>query len=231
MTNDSLPEGFGASPDPVEENPFKKRSPQHREWKDATRIAEERAHRCIAEALGDLPPSPVQYQQWLLNLMAHKFNIWAERNASVVWSNEALPTFDQWLLNYANSSIQTVTTTHKGPGRIADLLPALKARLAGRVAYWKAVARRYLAQQRLEHGGLTNAEMLRKKAAERARNPQTHLTPRANVSLHSCLTDAGKLPLEVSEDEDGGRKEVTGAIWGNGAYPCRAPRTESASSP
>ena len=167
MADPRLPEGFGASPDPFRGNPFKKGDPRHRVWEDSTRTAETAVHQFAAHHLEVFPIDSVDQPLWHVDHLSPKFDIWAERYFAVIWSDKAALDFDRWLFNYANSWLQDLTS-EPGLCPTVYVLPMLRARLAGRVEHWKAEARRYLAEQREHHDGLTNAEVLDKEVAERA---------------------------------------------------------------
>jgi hypothetical protein len=83
---------------------------------------------------------------WALGMCIGKFDIWAKRHVHVVWSETAVRAYDQWLFNYAQAWLNDM----KASGRLPDAaLLDLRSRLAERVEWWKAEARRYLAEQKV----------------------------------------------------------------------------------
>ena len=79
MADPRLPEGFGASPDPIKENPFKKGDPRHRVWEGSTRTAETAVHQFTADHLEVFPIDSVDQPLWHVDHLSRKFDIWAER--------------------------------------------------------------------------------------------------------------------------------------------------------
>ena len=99
MADPRLPEGFGASPDPIKENPFKKGDPRHRVWEGSTRTAETAVHQFTADHLEVFPIDSVDQPLWHVDHLSRKFDIWAERRVAVIWSEKAALAFDRWLFN------------------------------------------------------------------------------------------------------------------------------------
>jgi hypothetical protein len=146
-----LADGFQL-PDPVGTNPFRPEDPRHQVWKAASRRAEQEV--CVLNAAGidvacefrsctedearRLVFARVSY------LACAKYDIWAKRGIQIVWSDEAIPTYDQWLANYANAWLNTVKNWRF---EMEGLLPELRSRLIGRMEFWKSEARRYVAEQ------------------------------------------------------------------------------------
>ena len=183
MADATLPDGYRANPDPVEGNPFRQGDPRHRIWEEASRIAEERWYRFCAQHLEAAPQHPSAYPEWVVKLTSRRFDIWAERGLAVVWSDAAARAYDQWLVNYADSCLQSVASLRRE--QLADPLPRLGATLAARVSHWKADARGYLAEQPEHNGGLTNADVLNQEAAERQGG-----TPRVGSAARKTSTYA-----------------------------------------
>ena len=98
-----LSDSFASLGDPVEGNPFAVDDPLHQVWLAATRKAEEEVCRITFSALLNLTPSTAQ--GWPATLIIARFDAWAQRGASVVWSDRAVQHYDQWLVCYANFSL------------------------------------------------------------------------------------------------------------------------------
>jgi len=167
-----LPDGFLSAGDPIEGNPFPMDDPRYKVWQGTTLNAEEELCRLNSEFLRTKPTgqegfakwmeqnkwasAPEDFAAWALALCLGKFNIWAKRAIHVVWSEDALRSYDQWLFNYAQAWLEA----QRGLGRLTDgALLELRSRLAERVEWWKAEARRYLAEQKadLAHASHENA--------------------------------------------------------------------------
>ena len=139
----TLPSGLMSTGDPVEGNPFEKGTARHKTWKSATRVAEERLARFNVEILGATPLDHKSFQSWLLMQCCRKFDIWALRNLSVVWSDAEVKTYAQWLFSYANSWLTMQSEHHDHWPTFVDtetVLIALRTRMAVRVEHWKAQA-------------------------------------------------------------------------------------------
>jgi hypothetical protein len=153
-----LPDSFASVGDPVEGNPFPVDDPLHQVWIGATRKAEEEVCQITSSALSNLTPSTTQ--DWPATLIIAKFDAWAQRGASVVWSDRAVQHYDQWLVCYANSSLAEVaqSDTFAPPADSVDgSLIDLRNRLGAQVHAWKAVARRVCAERQsalASHPGL-----------------------------------------------------------------------------
>jgi hypothetical protein len=138
-----LPDSFASLGDPVEGNPFRVDDPFHQVWIGATRKAEAAVCHHTSTALLNLTPSPAQ--DWPATLILARFDAWAERGASIVWSDRAVQHYDQWLVAYANAWLADVARPHTS-APLADpvdgSLMELRNRLGAQVHAWKAVARR-----------------------------------------------------------------------------------------
>ena len=140
-----LSDSFASVGDPVEGNPFPLDASLHTVWIEATRKAEEAV--CTSSALLNLPSRTSE--DWATTLILAKFDAWAERGASVVWSDRAVQHYDQWLVSYANSWLDEVAQIYRSapPGDpVYGWLTRLRNRLGGQVHAWKAVARRACAE-------------------------------------------------------------------------------------
>jgi hypothetical protein len=99
-----LPDSFASLGDPVEGDPFPDDHPLHQVWISATRKAEEEVCHITSSALLNLTPGTAQ--DWTRIIAT--FGAWAERGASVAWSDRAVQHYDQWLVCYANASLVEV---------------------------------------------------------------------------------------------------------------------------
>src|SRR5712692_3998993 len=79
-----LADSFASPGDPVEGNPFPIDDPRHQVWIGATRTAEEEVCHINSRALLNLTPGPAQ--DWPTTIVIAKFDAWARRGASLVWS-------------------------------------------------------------------------------------------------------------------------------------------------
>ncbi len=160
MTNSSrLPAALRASAvsrwshrDAVEGgNPFPTRDRRHEPWDTATRRAKEALLGFDAElaAHAKITSDPDVYRVQLLGLAEGRFDVWARRGLSVVWSDGALRDYEQWLVDYTGNWLQYVRETCPGIDVDADL----RARLGDRAEYWVREAREMLARQATEHEG------------------------------------------------------------------------------
>ena|SRR5438132_5996603 len=147
-----LPGGLESSGDPIEVNPFPSGDPRHKVWDDATRKAEEQW--CRLSSQSEITPfgGPDVLIHFVCKHFADKFDIWAKRGVHVVWSDGAVRAYDQWLINYAEAWLRDVGA-RKLYSRLVpfdDLLSSLRLVLTKRVNWWKAEARRYLAEQKAD---------------------------------------------------------------------------------
>jgi len=83
---------------------------------------------------------------------ARKFDIWANRGIQVVWGDSAVGGYDQWLINYAEAWLEVVSARklYSLVVPLDSLLAALRLALTRRVEWWKAEARRYVAEQKVD---------------------------------------------------------------------------------
>ena len=145
----SLPDGMQSAGDPVEGNPFPENAPQHQVWTDATRRAGEELSRFNSRLLKERPtPELGNYADWMIGLIVGKFDIWAKRGVHVVWSDNEVPAYDQWLFNYAQVWLESARKTSPILVHVESLLNELRLRLMERMEYWKAEGRRYVAEQK-----------------------------------------------------------------------------------
>jgi hypothetical protein len=80
-------------------------------WSEATRRAEEAVSRINVESLSLLTPENAQ--SWLPSLVVAKFKVWAERGIHVVWSDAAMDHYGRWLVSYANSWLDEVSSYYE----------------------------------------------------------------------------------------------------------------------
>ena len=142
--------GSGEAEDPVGENPFPQTDARHRVWAEATRRAEEELARFKSELLKRRSSSSQELADFIIHNRVGIFHIWAKRAIHVVWGDDNISFFDQWIRNYAEATLQ-MTDTHR-PSIVdrTSLLLELRHRLMQAVEYWKAEARRYVAMQSQE---------------------------------------------------------------------------------
>jgi hypothetical protein len=153
-----FPAGLLSSGDPSPDNPFPIEDPGYRSWEDATREAEEELHRFNSDLLKTRPDPIDAGVGWMCGLVVGKFDIWAKRGISVVWSAEAVTKFDQSLIAYSTEWLQTVRGFFPSAIHIDTLLHELRLRLIERIEWWRAEARRYVAAQKAQLASATNGE-------------------------------------------------------------------------
>jgi hypothetical protein len=157
----ALPAGLRAAGDPVDGNPFPTNHAEHRFWREASLKAEEELCRLNSE-FQKLQPTgnegfaawmqkggpawtPEAFAGWTISMCVGKYDIWAKRSIQIVWSDNALRAYDQWLFSYAQAWIDS----QREAGLLAESsLLELRSRLIGRMEWWKAEARRYLFEQK-----------------------------------------------------------------------------------
>jgi hypothetical protein len=148
-----IPDGFASSGDPVVGNPFPSDDLRHQVWQKATREAEEEWARINHHRLSSLSPTNVLDFDGFLAFHAARFDVWAKRNIHVVWSDPAVTHYDGWLFGYANAMLEGLAEQQKKwppPFSTDQALLAVRNRIAERIQYWKAEARRYRAEQEQE---------------------------------------------------------------------------------
>jgi hypothetical protein len=140
-----LPASLASNGDPVAGNPFPRHVPEYAVWEEKTRIAEEMVARLNQAWLmtGQDAPTRNPYAGMLA-----KFEIWAERSISVVWSDHAVNVFDDWLVRFANESLRVASEDWRAsPHPVEETMARLRNAFGARVQHWKAEARRYRAEQ------------------------------------------------------------------------------------
>jgi hypothetical protein len=159
MSQYRLPDAYSRTGDPVDGNPFAVQDPRHKVWSEATREAEEEVARTKAAALlASTCVDPSREGARLLLFAAVEthgaiFDAWAKRGITVLWSDDEMHSYDQWLVAYANAMINAVEESHAAHAIASSMVPVegllvrLRNLLGGRVHHWKAEARRYRADQ------------------------------------------------------------------------------------
>jgi hypothetical protein len=141
-----IPDGFASSGDPIADNPFPSDDLRHQVWQEATREAEEEWARVNHHWLSSLSPTNAWDLDWFLALQAARFDVWAKRGIHVVWSDPAVTNYDDWLFRYGNATLEGLRKSPP-PFSTDQILLAVRNRLAERILYWKAEARRYRSEQ------------------------------------------------------------------------------------
>jgi hypothetical protein len=148
-----LPGGLRASGDPVSGNPFSRNDYRHVVWDKATLGAEEELRKFHSDILRvrvvDADVGSISWVMWMCDLVVGKFDIWAKRGIYVVWGDSAVLAYDEWLFNYAQAWLNEF---RNDTVRMAILMEGfvleLRLRLIERMEWWKAEARRYVADQK-----------------------------------------------------------------------------------
>jgi hypothetical protein len=142
-----------------------------------------------------LAPSPEK----VATFQAARFSVWAERNLHVVWSDAALKYNDKWMVEYANSTLETLDDflrRNSWPKEIrARILLETKNRIAQEIQRWKWVARRCRALQE-QYWRQTTAPV---KVAETAALSGTQQPPAA-TPLSQLETEAGLVRMTITPD-------------------------------
>jgi hypothetical protein len=158
----ALPAGLRSAGDPVDGNPFPANLPEHRVWQEATLKAEEELCRFNSEFQKIQPTGNEGFAAWIkrggpawaadadaawsISMCVGKFDIWAKRGIQIVWSENALREYDEWLFRYAQAWIDSHMRARH---RLSESsLLELRSKLIGRMELWKSEARRYLSEQR-----------------------------------------------------------------------------------
>jgi hypothetical protein len=163
----SLPAGLLSTGDPVIGNPFPASDPRHRVWYDASLSAEEAVRRLNSEFMKTRVSDVDSLVAWMIGLVVQKFDVWARRSIQVVWSDDEIRSYEQWLLRHANALLDECREAgHFSP----DTLLECRSRLIERVRWWKVEARTYLAKKRVRPGRATNANAQRKFPNPKRRN-------------------------------------------------------------
>ncbi len=144
----NLAPGSESDGDPVEGNPFRKEDPRHEVWKEATRDAAGKLHLLHSNLIKSFPRAPEDHNSWRVNLAAAKFDIWAERNVSVVWSDDAVLDYDKWLASYANAWMKLFEERFSALIDLDSLLHELGVRLVERMEFWRGIARAFVTEMR-----------------------------------------------------------------------------------
>jgi hypothetical protein len=171
-----MPEGLTTSGDPQDGgNPYPDGTPYHALWRQATRIAEEAVARLKAEwmhemralpspqSLDDLTRQSAQLSAQHRDVRLREFEIWGARAAQVVLTDVDLRHFDDWIVGYAESSLEFhASGMHQyglSPHVISNEVAAFRQGLAGVVFHLKAEARRMLGirEQEREEAARTDA--------------------------------------------------------------------------
>lgn len=209
MTNPTnrppLPPGLRSAGDPVEGNPFPTDDPRHSIWREASLKAEEEVCRLNSEFLTTTVLGPRDFVARQVVLIASKYDIWAKRGIQIVWSENAVRAYDQWLFNYAQNWLEMAGDGCPEFVSREYLLVELRSRLISRVEHWKAEARRYLSVQRAHaaHPGDTQTSAQRKTVkprdgdvAKRTTIVQNHADATASDLCEMFDTEKVPLPLK-----------------------------------
>jgi hypothetical protein len=144
--------------DPVQENPFSKDDQRHKVWEKSTRSAELELHRLKQEILGRPQPKNVEQDQDLhLEFIFRRFQIWAKRGISVVWSYSCVRAYEAWLASYFQAEMKLWREQCPRGFNSESFLSELEKKLLQACAYWSGNAMENVAA--LEAQGLV-AELI-----------------------------------------------------------------------
>jgi hypothetical protein len=181
------------SPDPVDGNPFPEGDRRSAVWTEVTRKAELALQRLNARTADAAWETPAEYQSLMVDHAVTRFDIWSDRGVNVVWNEQDIAGFDQWLIHFANVTLLDYKRLVTNAPSIdpETLLVELRLRLLGRVEHWRAEARE-------------RSETLRLSPANQ--------TP--GTTLHAADTRAEpQLPIAVaSSSEDQAETEMPDAV-------------------
>jgi hypothetical protein len=166
--------------DPIEGNPFSSEDPRHAVWQESTLAAEQELCRLNSNYSAGVANSQSEHVTRFVALAVAKFDIWARRYVTVVWTRNDLRGFDQWVFNYANAwlaDVEEKNLPHKD-----FVLHELRAHLISRMEFWKAQARNYVAKIAI------------------SQNP-TNLSPQADATVGSEKTLAAQTREAVKKDK------------------------------
>jgi hypothetical protein len=134
--------------DPFGRNPFAEQDARHEVWNDATRDAWVKLHILRSNLLKSHPRRPgATLDAWKVDLVAAKFDIWAERSVRTVWAEDELPGYDAYLALNANEWMKLLNEQSSESTDFAGFRAALQLRLLDRVEYWKGIARAFVTEQ------------------------------------------------------------------------------------
>ena len=125
--------------DPVGENPCPVGHPAHRIWEDATREALRDSFR-LQERMLEKRPGSADFRGWFIELAFGKFQIWAKRNISIVRTDAAARSYEQWLESFMQSWLKLAEEKYPVELGTESLLPELKLQLQRASKYWSANA-------------------------------------------------------------------------------------------
>src|SRR4051794_37587067 len=144
----ALPRSYASLGDPIPRNPFPEGDPRHAVWKKATRSAEGKLAHLDAQLL-EVPADGLDFpvNAPLLVKVPAAFDIWAERLCAVVWNDDDVARYSEWLVDYADHWIETVSGSEVLDSPTGGFLSLLRNRLAARVRPWQAEVRRFRSVQ------------------------------------------------------------------------------------
>jgi hypothetical protein len=99
------------------------------------------------------PLSPDNVFDWFPTFHTALFNVWAKRGVHTVWSDADLAAYEDWLVRYADATLQSlVEFFERRPPPVArdQILLATRNGIAAKIQHWKAEARRYRSEQKAE---------------------------------------------------------------------------------
>ena len=138
-----LPGSVFSTGDPSPGNPFERGSRCHLLWEEATHHAAIREGRLksVMSKRAHMAANLDEQMGWLIKLVVLKFDIWAKRGLTVVFCNDDMRSFEEWLIGYAEGWLVLINQTYREFLGLEELLRRLRLRLIGRVEHWKAEAR------------------------------------------------------------------------------------------
>ena len=198
----NLPTGLPPTGDPIERNPFPASDPRHRVWYDATLSAEEAVSRLSSAVVKTRDSGLDSSAAWMIGLFVRSFDIWATRSIQVVWSDDEVRSYDQWLFKYANAWLDNCRKT----GHFSDeTLLEFRSQLVERVQWWKVEARTYLAKQRINSA-----------CAAKANAPSRSTNPGRRNEGHNSLAGVVRRRQIVLQNPHSTAKQLCGVFDANG---------------
>ncbi len=209
-----LPPGLATAGDPVDGNPFPIEHAAHRVWQEATLRAEHELCDLNSKELVERHTTLDEIERWAIDLCLKKFNIWAKRNIHVVWSEEEVRNYDQWLFSYAEAWLDSETNAgHISQGALLEF----RLRLIESMEWWKGEARRYLAEQK-KHAAIIIRNDARIKPPNAQRPKEWYdstqdlvkrrqivlKTPKLTAKKFCPVFDANRIPLPEGWEEEFG---------------------------
>jgi hypothetical protein len=198
----SLPSGLQSAGDPVQGNPFSVDNPRHSVWSRATGEAEQESGRLrlnLAKARFENLPALVE---GMINFATAQYDIWGKRGVHVVWNDQDVRSYDQWLHQNAESWLRVAADWCPDTVRAESLLGELQLHLIERLEWWKLEARRFVAEQQAHWAGVTDSDNIRDEERLALTSQVATESPgvkSASTTVGGSMQGSGKAPINAME--------------------------------